>query len=151
MSSPPLPRYAELRKLAAAGGQLRGSVELCALERLRGATIRADGQADVDLHGGIDDEGYRYVAGRIRTTLIMQCQRCMDELGHAVDAPVNLALVWRDEEIPSLPSRFEGLVAGTAPTDLYELVEEELLLALPLVVRHPEGECSTGVLETSTG
>jgi uncharacterized protein len=151
MSSHPLPRHAELRKLAAAGGQLQGSVELCALERLRGVLMRADDGVDVDLHGGIDDEGYRFVAGRIKASLIMQCQRCLDEVCHEVDASVNLALVWREEEIPSLPSRFEGLVVGIAATDLHELVEEELLLALPLVVRHPEGECSAGVLEANAG
>jgi len=59
-----------------------------------------------------------------------------------VDADVRLAMVWGEEEIPSLPQRFEGIVVGEGLSDLYELLEEELLLAIPLAPRHPEGECA---------
>jgi uncharacterized protein len=58
-----------------------------------------------------------------------------------LDVPVALAMVWAEKEIPSLPSRFEGVVVGADPSDLYELVEEELLLALPLVAAHAPGTC----------
>lgn len=152
MSSPPLPRHSELRKLAAATGTLRGSIPLCELERLRDVLMRDDdASADVELRAGIDDEGYRFVAGRVRAGLLLQCQRCLDVMRHEVDVPVSLALVWREAEIPSLPSRYEALVTGTTATDLHELVEEELLLALPLVARHPDGECCAGVVDAVVG
>src|SRR5262245_22087596 len=140
MSKTPLPRHAELRKLVASGGRLTGTVPLADLPRLSAVLLSSDGGVDFELTVAVDDEGFRLITGSVRGTLQLQCQRCLESMCQHVDAEFALALVWREEEIAPLPARVDGLVAGTDPYDLYELAEEELLLALPLAPRH-EGAC----------
>lgn len=136
-----LPKQADLRRLAAGSASVTGQVALADLARLEGVLSNSSGVVDVSLQLGVDEEGYRSLTGKISAALHVECQRCLESVRLEVEAPVSLALVWAEKQIPSLPSRYEGLVVGTDPIDLYELVEEELLLSLPLVPAHPPGQC----------
>ncbi len=144
MSSSTLPRTADLRKLAAASARLSGVVGLSELPRLLPLLLESSGGAQVELELGQDDEGYRNITGSIAAHAVLQCQRCLGPVPLALDAVVSLAMVWSETEIPALPSRYDGLVVGQDPSDLRELVEEELLLALPLVAAHEPGTCPAG-------
>lgn len=136
-----LPKQADLRRLAAGSASVTGQVALADLARLEGVLSNSSGVVEVSLQLGVDEEGYRSLTGKISAALHVECQRCLESVRLEVVAPVSLALVWAEKQIPSLPSRYEGLVVGTEPVDLYELVEEELLLSLPLVPAHPPGQC----------
>ena len=137
----PVPRHADLRKLAAAGGTISGSIPLAELGRVRSELATAAGEVDIDLRFGIDDEGYRVIEGSVTATIELVCQRCLEPVSVPVASELRLAMVWSEDERPSLPSRFEGVVVGTDATDVFELIEEELLLALPLVPRHENARC----------
>lgn len=142
MSTPRLPRQADFRKLAAAGAQVSGAIALDELERIRAELVQPGGEATVALEFRVDDEGYKVIEGRVDASLALECQRCLGPMAFPVAAEVRLAMVWGEEEIAALPQRFDGVVVGEGPSDLYDLVEEELLLAIPLAPRHPEGECA---------
>lgn len=141
MSSNALPRHADLRKLAAASATVGGAVDVQALTRLLPLLLDTAGSVDVELRLGSDEEGYRTIRGRITASAVLQCQRCLGPVALDLDVPVSLAMVWAEKEIPSLPSRYEGVVVGEDPADLYDLVEEEMLLSLPLVAAHESGRC----------
>jgi uncharacterized protein len=51
-----------------------------------------------------------------------------------------LACVWDDTAAGDLPTDYDPLVTGDV-TDLYELVEDELLLAVPAVAMHNAPAC----------
>jgi len=142
MQTPGLPRQADFRKLVAAGARIRGSIALDELSRIRAELVEPGGEAKVALEFRVDDEGHRVVEGRVDTELVLQCQRCLGPMHFPVAADVRIALVWSEDEIVALPQRVDGVVVGEGPSDLYELVEEELLLAIPFAPRHPEGECT---------
>jgi uncharacterized protein len=142
MSKTPIPRQADFRKLAAAGATVSGVVALESLERIRSELVGESGDADVELRFGIDDEGFKEIQGTVSAQLQLQCQRCLNPMRFPVNAELHLAMVWSEDKIPSLPSRFDGLVVGEGLCDLHELVEEELLLALPLAPRHVEQDCA---------
>ena len=141
MSSNALPRHADLRKLAAASATVCGAVDTQALTRLLPLLLDTAGSVHAELRLGSDDEGYRTIRGRITARAVLQCQRCLGPVALDLDVPVSLAMVWAEKEIPSLPSRYEGVVVGEDPADLYDLVEEEMLLSLPLVAAHESGSC----------
>lgn len=142
MSSSALPRTADLRKLAAASAKLSGDIALSDFPRLQPLLLASPGVSRVELELGADDEGYRSITGRITARATVQCQRCLGPVALDLSADVSLAMVWAEKEIPALPSRYDGIVVGQDPTDLHALVEEELLLALPLVAAHEVGMCS---------
>lgn len=142
MSTPPIPRYVDLRKLAASGGSIAGDVQMGDLERLASECVHCDNPVKVELECGIDEEGYRTVQGTVKAVMPLQCQRCLGVVDIEAAASPVLAMVWSEEQIPDLPKRFDGIVVDAEPSDLYALIEDELLLCLPLAPRHAEGQCS---------
>jgi uncharacterized protein len=99
----------------------------------------------------------------VRARLTLQCQRCLEPFVLTLDEPVALVLVESFAEMERVP---EGTAipggpprAGGGTGTLLDVVEEQLLLALPQVPRHPEGACAPagrsrgrpGVAEASRG
>ncbi len=150
MSTTRLPRHADLRKLAAAGAYLAGCIPIAHLERLCAELLSSAGDVAVELHFGVDDEGFRVIKGPVAASLSCTCQRCLGEMSLAVQAEVNLAMVWDDAQLAALPARIDGLVVGEEPADLHAIVEDELLLALPFAPRHADGQCSVAVDRVAT-
>jgi uncharacterized protein len=73
----------------------------------------------------------------VRAALPMQCQRCLQTALQDIDEQVVFRLVDAEPEITleELEADDEALDAR-APIDLHELVEDQLILALPLVPMH---------------
>ena len=151
MSSSTLPRLADLRKLAAAGASLSGVIALSDLARLCEALVDAGGELTVRLQLGTDDEGYRTISGSVGGSLKLECQRCLEPVSLRVEVPVSLAMVWREDELASLPERFEGVIVGPEPSDLFTILEDEVLLALPLVAMHEGIACGDKAVDVASG
>jgi len=141
MSTAPIPRLVDLRKLAAFGGEMSGEIPLSALERVAAECEHDHHPVTVKLEFGIDEDKVRYARGTVSASMPMQCQRCLGTVVIKADAAPNLAMVWSEEQIVDLPRRYDGIVVGSEPVDLYELIEDELLLCMPLAPRHAENEC----------
>ncbi len=141
MSISRVTRHADFRKLAASGAHVGGVIPLDELQRIGKELLDRGGLVTVELDFGIDDEGRRIIEGRVEAEPTLQCQRCLGAVRLVVDTEVQLVMVWGESEIASLPERFDGIVVGEEPGDLFDLVEDELLLALPFAPRHPQGEC----------
>lgn len=136
-----LPNRIPALDLVRSGAELVGSVDLAAMPRLAEALLDDTGQIAVELRFGTDD-GVRYVAGRIRGQLRLQCQRCLEPMDLAMDIDVRLGLVEGAQEAERLPEPYEPLVMDDHEIALTQVVEDELLLALPIVPMHTDpGEC----------
>ena len=145
-----LPRKLDLRKLVSAGSAAHGSVSLRSLPRLADLWPSEPGFAEVDITGVVDDAGNRCVLGTVTAKLRMRCQRCLEEFDQQCRADVALGLLWSDAEVANLPRHLDPLVIGVEPCDLYELVEQELLLSLPIVALHQPEDCNVD-LRTAFG
>jgi uncharacterized protein len=145
MSTTRVPRHADLRKLAAAGVCLAGSIPIAQLGRLCAELLSSTGDVAVELQFGVDDEGLRVIEGNAEASLSCTCQRCLGEMCLVVQARINLAMVRDEAQLAALPTRIDGLVVGDEPADLYGIVEDELLLALPFAPRHADEQCSMAV------
>jgi len=91
----------------------------------------------------VDEEGVHFLSGRIRARLELRCQRCLGELDLEVDTRVRLGIVRSLEEANDLPERYEPVIVEDTRFSLLELIEDELLLALPSVPLHGYTECRT--------
>lgn len=136
----------DVAALAAQGGELVGAWPLDALSRLAeaamaGETPRAEvnwqvrgelrpvtgGQAEVWLHL------------RAEVELALCCQRCLGPVPTVVVVDRPLRFVADEHQAAVLDAEMEDdVLALERELDLRELVEDELLLALPLVPRHAE-------------
>ncbi len=135
-----LPRAADLYQLAAAGKSYTGRIDPSEFQRLFSAVHRAGRRVEISLRFGVE-EGVHYLRGELDTELVVLCQRCMAPLDLPLGSRFLLGLVRSAGEEPLLPDRFEPFLVEQREMDLHALVEDELLLSLPLVPRHPAGEC----------
>ena len=74
----------------------------------------------------------------------LQCQRCLAPLVWPVDSTGRAALVADAAQAERVPDTLETVLAPEYRISIRDLVEEELLLALPLVPRHENDECAGG-------
>ncbi len=74
----------------------------------------------------------------IRTTLWLECQRCLTPYEQPLEVSANYLVVASEEEADAVPLEDDEYdpIVGSKQFDLYDLIEEEILLSLPLVPKH---------------
>jgi uncharacterized protein len=92
--------------------------------------------------GGEDQRGSLFLRLTISGEVGLTCQRCLGEMPYAVELERTLYLARNEaemERLDALPDS-DAIQAGET-LGLVELVEDEVLLSLPLAPMHAEGEC----------
>ncbi|MCH8847054.1 MAG: DUF177 domain-containing protein [Proteobacteria bacterium] len=138
-----LPETIDPMRLAKTGKELSGSYDLHQLLRVN-ALLGADpdGQVSFRLKFFRDDESRLFcIIGRLEAMLPLVCQRCLQPMQHQLGGIVNMAIVSDEAEAESLPAQFEPYIESGLPVKLQDFVEDELLLAMPLVSLHEEKAC----------
>ena len=121
---------------------LEGRIPLEDLPRLSSLLVEESGDAVVVLAFGKDDSGRSVVHSRIEADLKLECQRCLQSMNHVVNARSELALVRGPVEAEQLPEELDPLlVEENQVLQVLQLVEDELLLSIPISPRHPAGTC----------
>ena len=140
MSYTALPREAELRTWASRGIEVEGDVLVTRMPRLQSVVVGGEQPAHASLRCR-KDEQHRYIVDvKVQMTVELECQRCLSHCELELATQSSLCVLWNEDSIEELPSGYDPLVAGDV-SDLYALVEEELLLALPAVPMHDPGDC----------
>jgi uncharacterized protein len=122
---------------------LKGELSIPALDRLHDRLSSTDGTVAYELTGYTDDKGKPSLHCRVRGALNLICQRCLQPMAWQVELDSDLVLVTSEDELaegeddPEAPDR----LLAQKDMNVQELVEDELLLGLPLAPRHPEGQC----------
>jgi|AutmiccommuBRH23_1029490.scaffolds.fasta_scaffold01945_7 uncharacterized protein len=140
-ASPSLPRAVAARKLASQGQRLGGAVAQEVLPRLMDAVLESGPQVTVELQFSAEEGGKPEIHGHVETRVTLNCERCLKPVELTLAAEPALGLVRTDAEAEALPGRLDPCVLPGEDLDLFELVEEELLLALPIVAMHEDVSC----------
>ena len=116
---------------------LEGRIPLGALSRLAPLLMEDSGEAAFVLKFFRDDHGRHRVSCRVEARLQLECQRCLETMEHEVDRQGELALVQGLLEAGRLPEELDPLLLQeNGLLAIGDLVEDELLLSLPVVPRH---------------
>lgn len=125
---------------ARTSGRRFGAMDLAELSRLSGSVALPDGVFDVSATGSVAEDGHSYINVKASGKIWLTCQRCLDPILHVVRHEV-LFQLWRTgEALPGdelLEDGFDALPAGNE-LDLAQLIEDEVLLGLPLSPRHAD-------------
>lgn len=144
-SEPFDPRALDVAAFSAAGGRVEGPAALATFVRLlEGAEPAGDREVawtatgtPVAVEGAGRCPGLALVA---RATVVVPCQRCLQplEVALAVDRPIAFAPDEESAERLDEANEVDVLALPTPPRrlDLLALLEDELVLAMPLVPRH---------------
>lgn len=137
-----LPREIDPVRLADDGVRIDGRLDGEGLARLRALRHTGTVPEPVDVRLGFErtPHGVRLLRGTFRTQLVVTCQRCLGPLTLALEVHPLLVLLAPDEAPPTADEEADTLVVE-GPVSLAELVEEELLLAMPMFPVHRDGEC----------
>ncbi|VAW85512.1 FIG01269488: protein, clustered with ribosomal protein L32p [hydrothermal vent metagenome] len=129
--------YIEPFVLANNDSMVERQVPLNGMQRLAGLVVEATGEAAVSLHFGADQLGLRVMQGTVAAPVVVRCERCLKLMTVDVVADVNVGLVKNNEQAENLPGQYEPLLLESdEPVSLTELVEDELILSLPIAPRH---------------
>ena len=134
-----LPEYIEPLGLADVGRAFRGELPVSALSRLARSLRERSGKLAVELALEIDERRIRALTGHITGELKLTCQRCLGELRFPLDVDFRLGVVRDEAEGQCLPEGYEPLLATGDPVPLADIIEDEVILALPAVASHGEG------------
>ena len=141
-----LPHQIDPFRLAEAGAQLSGNLPLRQFSRLRELLAEDGGEIAVQLDFEVDELGVPVVLGKVSATLSLMCQRCLGAYTFPVDAKIALAWVKTAQEADKLPLRYEPYVVEQTPLLLNDVIEDELLLALPQIPMHEAADCPASKL-----
>lgn len=76
------------------------------------------------------------VTGRIQGYLVLQCAACLEALHFPIDIDVRLAVINDEALVTLIPKGFEPKIFDGEKLVLSELIEDELVLAMPDIARH---------------
>lgn len=136
-----LPKYLQPWRMAERGTTLTGQVLLAECERLHDLLSEQTGAVNVTLKLAKDDEGYCYLQGDLQADMPLTCQRCMSPMRLPLQIHFRLSPVYSESAGENLPSQYEPLLLAEDQVPLLEIVEEELLLAIPFAPKHGEEGC----------
>jgi len=134
-----LPERINPYRSAGQGRVLEGSYPLELMPRLAESVLGAPGEARVRLAFSKMEGGSVLLEGSIKATLSLTCQRCLSAMDYSVDSELRLVVVPDDARAAQLQEEYDTLVVEE---ELFvrDLLEDELMLALPLIPRHETPE-----------
>lgn len=141
MLTEPLPTTLDVRKAAARGVTVRGEVALAELSRLRGMLASDEGRIEAQCRFERDEENRFLVIVSVKGRLHVSCQRCLEAMPMDIECESRLAIVGDDEAASQLPATLEPWVVEGEQGQLWALIEDDLILALPAVAYHETEAC----------
>lgn len=120
------------------------------LERLQQTTLSiGDEPLQVDLTFSIDAAGRCYLKGEVSLTVELECQRCLQGKFYPLTAHLDLILLRHEGQIERYEGESEAILIEDDRLDLKTLIEDELILALPIIAMHDE-DCQPWQDETES-
>ena len=80
------------------------------------------------------------IDGQLETSLVLECQRCLGSMEKRVVQDFRLMIDASDELVQE--SSLDTLYSDDGYIDIVEVVEDELILGIPLVVMHEDELCN---------
>lgn len=134
-----MPERGDPLHLAELGRSYEGRVELAGLGRLADSLAGSEGLVRYRLAFDRDHRGRPCVTGHLVGSLPLQCQRCLQVFALDVERDWRVVLLAEAAEEALLDEGEDARLVSDRGMPLAELIEDELILAVPLVPKHPAG------------
>ena len=151
MSEKFIPEHIDPFRFAEQDLRLDGVVKIIDMHRLSASLSADNNPVAVSLEFGRDEQGVAFLKGHLHTNLKLQCQRCMEPFTYEIMSDFLLGIVSTLEEVDTLPEGYEPALAKNGQLALRELVEDELILNLPIIPRHEPDMCVAKFPLTDSG
>lgn len=148
-----IPEYVEPYRLAEQNLRLDGLVKLVDMHRLNTSLMNTceNDTVTVSLQFGMDEQRLPYIKGHLKVVLGLQCQRCLERFNYEIMSDFALGIVKSLDEEKALPEQYEPAMVQDGQLALRELIEDELILNLPIIPRHEPEVCSVKLPHIDSG
>ena len=120
----------------------QGTFELTEMNRLLAACYSCSGQIEVDINFDVDELGLIAISGKGSAPVMLTCQRCNEAFENILEIDFTFSPVKNAEAADELPSYYDAIeLDENGEVNLRDLVEDELILAIPLIPRHELKDC----------
>ena len=138
----------DLRKLAEARLELDGELDLASCERVADQLAARDpDNIAYRITGGRDTQGWPTATIALEGRVSLVCQRCLRPFDYRLESRSTVRLAGSEHELEGWDAEEIEAILAAGPLDRDELIEDELLLALPYAPMHPPEECPAGTRE----
>ena len=133
------PKEIDPFRLAQTGLKLDGQLPLATMPRLTKSLLNNEGLVNVKMAFDMDEIGTPYMRGKFTASVSVLCERCMEPMMLELDVDCLLAMVTSERKVVGLTEQYDPwIIENNDPVLLSTVVEDELILSLPLVPRHDE-------------
>ena len=137
-----LPTQIDPRKLALQGITLEGEFSAKDLPRLSASVEAVNSSISAAIEFSRDQSGQSLVKGEAKISVDVICQRCLDLVSIEIKAAIALQVIWSEDRIANVSPDYEPWIVVDKIADLAVAIEDELLLALPIVSYHDIDKCT---------
>lgn len=153
MSLLPFPEKIDVRKFFSRHANFKANLPLPVFSRLlefiRHSEEFDESEIQVALNYIVDDEGRFLISGKLSGLVLLTCQRCLQGVEHKLYAEFKVQVLNEleeggDRELTG--AELDVVLAQEWQLDLLSLLEDELILSLPLVAFHEERNCNESLV-----
>ena len=138
MLTGPLPDTVNFIEYLENGSILKGSIPLTQFARLCELVESDGGNVEVSLAFKQGEMQRVTAVGTAMTELKLACQSCLEVMSLPIAIHVDVTLVDDESELAALPPENDGMVVDPPMVSLTDIIEDDLILVLPMVPRHEE-------------
>lgn len=141
-------------KAAQKRSDYEGIVPLVNLTRLTESLLDKQGEVAVRVECGTDQQGLTVIQGGASCEVSVTCERCGEAMTVSLDCNFAYTPVKPDDDaaLELIPERYDVIEKDEhGEINLRQLVEDELILALPLFPMHDEAVCAVSASSMSFG
>ncbi len=124
--------------------EIHDMIALSQFSRLRETLASDEGTLDCRLMGSVSADGKPRLQLYVQGTLQLSCQRCLEPFEFELDITSSFTIVANEQAIQpeSDDHDDEDYLVAETQMQVIELIEDEVLLALPLAPKHIENRCA---------
>lgn len=141
MLTDPLPATLDVRKAATRSATVQGVLKPRDLPRFRALLASDRGAIQARLRFSRDEQMRCLVNVEVEADVEVTCQRCLEAMHSHLATDNTLAVVSSDEQAAQLPRVLDPLLVVEQACNLWDVVEDELILAMPAFSYHDSDAC----------
>ncbi len=112
------------------------------VERVADSVVSVDSDVECIMSFAVDSQRLAVLQGTADVQVTLCCQRCNQPFPHAVHVSYCFSPVSNDEQAEALPEAYEPVdIDDFGEIDLLAVIEDEIILALPVVPVHDSEHC----------
>ena len=118
-----------------------GEIPLLEMPRLTSLALNNEGVARVTFSFGFNVLNHAVIKGEYAADVEVECQRCLEPMTQHIEQDFELLIDGSEEDIESF--QVDSVYTSEGYLDVFEVIEDELILALPIIMMHQDTSCNT--------